>query len=844
MRRRLRLWQHLGTTTDAASGTAAQAIALSCMGSLRTLSRLSPWLALRSVSIATTHSARGGRLSSSAGGSRAGRGSRHAAWHLKWVLWLWTCIALQACEIEQHRLETLEPPSTASAGSGTEPDIETADGNKVRCGELVCTAPALCVASVQASRCRCPLGYLDVRGDGSDCRDVNECLLPGICARNGKCTNMQGSYQCECAAPAFVALGNICVCADGYARSSDGDCLAQDGVACETDDHCLNHHCEGGTCCAVRCDQPTECHTSEAVSCKDGRTCSYAARPDGTPCDDARACRIGSVCDGGKCAGGVPLDCDDENPCTDDSCEEPFGCLNYNHQRECDDGNPCTLNDACSIGTCNGAPKRCEAGVDACNIGSCDLETGECGRAARPDGTLCDDGSSCTESERCEAGSCSAALTTCGPRASACTSAQPENQCTCEEGFVDNGGGRCVPENDECGAQSACAPDAECEDPSSAVGDFVCTCKTGFSGDGRSCAAQDACAGNPCGEGRGSCTSSAPGAHSCACEPSFIEWKGSCVCDMRGTFALRSQVELAWDEMGELLEAGNDAVYGYAIEHFSYDADGDLVIEHVPCGDGALDLCGLGSAPTIAPEAYAPYIPEAVWDLQSIPRVKAHVDTAQLVPGASFTTEQTAHVHGISLRDPMGAWPASRRDVSGSPGFDGSVTNGARWLDQDNDGFVGLTSYLVPPGGTNDDIPPPPRAYGATSAICPRGGGPHTPYAYLPATAESATNTWVRVKRFFTAYRVISAYKGTLSSCDAITGEIVGPEGAEIKMDVRVGGCIRAHGEDDTACNDAAIDFLDTAAKLQTTAEARFMLKRWPGDTAVSCNAARALAYE
>ena len=366
MRRALRFWQHLATMGAADNGTAAQCFALLCMRWFAMMSRLSPSPALRRVSIATTHSVGGGR-SCSAEGSRAGRGSRHTTWTLRW---LWACSVLVGCQLEAPRRESDEAPSALPSDAATDTAVGPSDGQTIRCGESTCTAPAVCVASVQATRCRCPLGYLDVRGDGSDCRDMNECLIPGICGRNGKCTNTVGSYQCECAAPAFVALGNICVCADGYARSSDGECLAQDGIACETDDNCLTHHCEGGTCCAVQCDRPAECQTSEAVSCKDGKTCSYAALPDGTPCDDARACRIGSVCDSGKCTGGVALDCDDANPCTDDSCEEPVGCLNYNHQRACDDENPCTLNDACSVGVCSGDTKRCEAGVDACNVGS------------------------------------------------------------------------------------------------------------------------------------------------------------------------------------------------------------------------------------------------------------------------------------------------------------------------------------------------------------------------------------------------------------------------------------------------------------------------------------------
>jgi hypothetical protein len=315
---------------------------------------------------------------------------------------------------------------------------------------------------------------------------------------------------------------------------------------------------------------------------------------------------------------------------------------------------------------------------------------------------------------------------------------------------------------------------------------------------------------------------------------------------MNGTFAVRSIIDMSWDNMGGLIEAGEDTVYDYAIEHLRYDATGNLVLEHVPCGSSPLDLCGIGSAPSLASEAYAPYIPGSVWDLPAIPHAKTQLLPVQLVPGAAFETDSVAHLQGIALDDPLGAWPKSRRDISGTPGFDGSAVNGALWLDQDDDGFVGLTSYVVPPGGSSSEtpMPPAPRAYGAYSPVCPRSGGPHTQYAYLPAPAQGSTNVPVRVKRFYSALRIITGYKGKVSSCDEISGQLLGRAGEPLKLEARIGGCIRTLDQKETACNEAAVDSLDSAAQPEIAASARFQMRRWPKETPVSCAAARALTYD
>jgi len=79
-------------------------------------------------------------------------------------------------------------------------------------------------------------------------------------------------------------------------------------------------------------------------------------------CEDLDPCRQGGRCEDGACVPGLPLDCDDGDPCTEDACD-PFtgecaalpaagqaGCCGG--PADCDDGDPCT-GDACQDGACS-----------------------------------------------------------------------------------------------------------------------------------------------------------------------------------------------------------------------------------------------------------------------------------------------------------------------------------------------------------------------------------------------------------------------------------------------------------------------------------------------------------
>jgi hypothetical protein len=90
-------------------------------------------------------------------------------------------------------------------------------------------------------------------------------------------------------------------------------------------------------------------------------------------------------------------DCDDENPCTNDSCNN--GQCEYTNIADgtsCDDNDECTLNDQCSNGSCTGTSKDCDDGidctVDSCEAGDCIHDDSNCDGDDDEDGDLNDDG--------------------------------------------------------------------------------------------------------------------------------------------------------------------------------------------------------------------------------------------------------------------------------------------------------------------------------------------------------------------------------------------------------------------------------------------------------------------
>lgn len=122
-----------------------------------------------------------------------------------------------------------------------------------------------------------------------------------------------------------------------------------------------------GTAEADAIDAPP-CACLEDADCDDGDPCNGTERcascacvpgsppPDGAACNDGDACTTGDACAAGVCV-GIPRDCDDGNPCTDDACDAATGCRHAANTAACDDGDPCSAPDVCSGGVCDGASR-------------------------------------------------------------------------------------------------------------------------------------------------------------------------------------------------------------------------------------------------------------------------------------------------------------------------------------------------------------------------------------------------------------------------------------------------------------------------------------------------------
>jgi hypothetical protein len=133
---------------------------------------------------------------------------------------------------------------------------------------------------------------------------------------------------------------------------------------------------DGNACTADGCDPLTAKCVYTAVDCSDGNACNGAE-----VCSPALGCVAGS-----------PLQCNDGDPCTVDTCEPASGCAHA--PVECSDGNACNGAEVCTAGACtSGAPLNCDDG-DACTVDSCaqllgcqhaPLGTPEC----LPAGALC-----------------------------------------------------------------------------------------------------------------------------------------------------------------------------------------------------------------------------------------------------------------------------------------------------------------------------------------------------------------------------------------------------------------------------------------------------------------------
>jgi hypothetical protein len=331
------------------------------------------------------------------------------------------------------------------------------------CDDLnVCNGVETCISS------RCSTGTPSPCDDNDFCNGLETCdpLLgcqagtPPVCDDNNVCTADSCDPVAGCVlTPVVGACDDLNLCTTGDTCAA-GACVGTP-MLCTDNDACNGlETCDPGTgtCLpgvALFCDDANPCTDD---SCDPTLGCVNA--PNTAPCDDANACTENDVCGGGTCAGtpsaaaqacnagngtvcdgleacnpatgacdpGTPLDCDDQNLCTDDSCDSAFGCFNVPNTNPCDDGTVCTTGDTCTAGACVGIPVVCDDGNVCTGSESCDSVLGcqagvpptcddanpctddSCdpflGCLNVPNVNPCDDGTACTTGDTCAAGLC------------------------------------------------------------------------------------------------------------------------------------------------------------------------------------------------------------------------------------------------------------------------------------------------------------------------------------------------------------------------------------------------------------------------------------------------------
>ena len=251
------------------------------------------------------------------------------------------------------------------------------DSGKFCVGERHCSTKGLseCSAKVPAiDECN----YLD-----DDCDGTTDNLDPAL---KVECINKNEHGLCK---------GTVTGCSDGKSICS---AKSPKPEVCNG----LDDNCDGVTDENL-CDDGKVCTSDK---CK-GNTCNHEP-DDSLKCDDGSICSKTDKCLSGVCVGASKLDCDDQDPCSTDSCDPLKGCKHAPaSSATCpDDGNVCTQ-DVCKEGKCI-HPEKKEGSVCADDGVLCTDDICKSSKCIHPlnTGKKCaSDGKQCTN-DICQKGQC------------------------------------------------------------------------------------------------------------------------------------------------------------------------------------------------------------------------------------------------------------------------------------------------------------------------------------------------------------------------------------------------------------------------------------------------------
>jgi hypothetical protein len=188
-----------------------------------------------------------------------------------------------------------------------------------------CATDGACDTGGAEGNCDLPGGPINEGGacDDGDACNVGETCASGVCTGGSAqdCSGTGDDCNADSTCDAGGAEGNCDT--PGGAINEGGAC--DDGNACNVGETCTAGSCGGGSApdCSTSGDQCNDASCNAAGA--DGNCDTLTPVTDGTVCDDSSVCSTDDECAAGACV-GLPVDCGDGNPCTQDSCDAILGC--------------------------------------------------------------------------------------------------------------------------------------------------------------------------------------------------------------------------------------------------------------------------------------------------------------------------------------------------------------------------------------------------------------------------------------------------------------------------------------------------------------------------------------
>ncbi|CAB1443899.1 unnamed protein product [Pleuronectes platessa] len=316
------------------------------------------------------------------------------------------------------------------------------------CKDNPCHVNATCLNNIGSHICTCKRGFT---GNGTHCKDIDECSVVGTCHPRALCTNFIGDFFCSCQ-QGFNG--------DGFSCQDVDECTLSDTI-CPAFSKCINS--PGGHVCS--CLNGTVAFNDTCVppsplcdpACHNYGLCHQS--PTGYQC----VCDLGYVGDGLTCS---DIDeCQRENICP----ENETTCVNIPGSFSCVCKNGYTLNGARCVDV-----NECETGQQECS------EFAQCVNTIGSHSCVClsgftGDGRNCSDFDECQIQNGG-----CHPVAS-CNNTRGSFYCACPPGM--EGSGFDCQDVNECDQNSSlphnCSAQALCLNSN---GSYICQCQDGYHG--------------------------------------------------------------------------------------------------------------------------------------------------------------------------------------------------------------------------------------------------------------------------------------------------------------------------------------------------------------------------